>query len=227
MIVLALALSLVTASPILADEVGAQVNGSRSGSLPVVASADQVAGASAAAQAAAGKLFHTNLSGLLGPCSSVAEVVGAGPNVSSVFAAFRQSPDHWSIITNSAWTAMGTGLAAGGDGKVYVSVVFCAQAGGAAPVAPRPASPASSDRAPAPADPAPAGEALVNDPDPADVLDEALPAVGARRGEIRARLDQEAESALPDWYVGVCGDDDRELMLEGADSESGDCPKTT
>ncbi len=59
--VLALALPLVVASPALADEVAAQVTAFPRQHLPVVAGADQVAGGSAAAQAAAGNLFHANI----------------------------------------------------------------------------------------------------------------------------------------------------------------------
>ena len=29
---------------------------------------------------------------------------------------------------------------------------------------------------------------------------------------------------LPDWYIGVCGTDDRERVLESTTSESGACP---
>lgn len=215
---LVLCLSVGTASPAFADEVAAHVAGARSGSLPVVASADQVAGASAASQAAAGRLYHADLSGLLGPCDSVGEVVGTGPNVAVVFSGFRDSPAHMSIITNPAWTAMGTGQATGADGRVYISVVFCDQAGSATPAV----APPVAVSPPAPL----ASTAWVAPASSLDVptLDRPLPALGARRAEIRARLDQEAESMLPDWYIGVCGTDDRERVLESTTSESGACP---
>lgn len=215
---LALFLSVGVASPAFADEVAAQVAGARSGSLPVVASADQVAGASAASQAAAGRVYHADLSGLLGACDSVGEVVGTGPNVAVVFSGLRDSPAHLSIITNPAWTAMGTGQATGADGRVYISVVFCDQAEGATP----PVGPPEVVSPPAPL----ASTAGVA-PDPSEevpALEGLLPALGARRAEIRAMLDQEAESMLPDWYVGVCGTDDRERVLESTTSESGACP---
>ncbi len=214
--ILSLALPLVVASPVLADEVAAQVSSFRGSSLPVVAAADQVAGGSAAAQAAAGNLFHTNISGLLGACDSVGEVVGAGPNVPDVFAAFQQSSSHRSIINNPAWTAMGTGLATGADGTVFVSVVFCKLADTEpAAVAPEPPRPgAASD----PSTPAP------EIAPPAHVLEGALPAIGARRSEIRARLDRQARSMLPDWYVGVCGTGDRGRVFAGRTFDSGACP---
>ena len=215
-LVLSLALPLVVAAPALADEVGAQVSGVRGAGLPILSAADQVAGSSAAAQAAAGKLFHVDLSGLLGVCDSVGEVVGAAADVRSVFAAFQQSSSHRSIITNPAWTAMGTGLATGADGAVYVSVVFCRQAATAAP-------PPTSAQAPAPTNtPAPTAVGVAPPP---FVLDGPLPAIGARRSEIRARLDRQARSMLPDWYTGVCGTGDRVRVLEGLMSDSGACPK--
>lgn len=217
--VVALALSVVVASPALADEVAAQVSSFRGSNLPVVAGADQLAGRSAAAQAAAGKLFHADLSGLLGACDAVGEVVGSAPDAASVFAAFAQSASHRSIINNPAWNAMGTGLATAGDGTVYVSVVFCWQAGvSPVPSEPEPAPAVLSDDAP-PSTPAAAEVAP-----PAPVLEENLPALGARRSEIRARLDRQAKSMLPDWYVGLCGTGDRDRVLADPSSDSGACP---
>jgi len=208
------------ASPVLADEVAAQVSSFRGSSLPVVAAADRVAGGSAAAQAAAGNLFHANISGLLGACDSVGEVVGTGSNVADVFAAFQQSSSHRSIISNPAWTAMGTGLATGANGTVFVSVVFCklsdTKPAAAAPEPPRPV--AASDPASDPSTPTP------EIAPPAQVLEGALPAIGARRSQIRARLDRQARSMLPDWYVGVCGMGDRGRVFAGRTSDSGACP---
>ena len=217
----ALVLSVGAASPAFADEVAAHVTGARSGSLPVTASADQVAGASAASQAAAGRVYHADLSGLLGPCDSVGEVVGAGPNVAVVFSGFRQSPAHWSIITNPAWTAMGTGQATGADGRVYISVVFCDRAEGAIP----PVAPPEVDSSPLLR--LDRFESLPPPRQDVATLDGSLPAIGARRGEIRAKLDRQAKSMLPDWYVGLCGTDDRERVLESTTSESGACPQAT
>ena len=136
--VLVLAALAGPATPAFADEVAAEVSKARSESLPVIAAADRVAGASAAAQAAAGDIFHTELSGLLGTCDAVGEVVGAGPNISSVFSAFQQSADHRNIITHPTWTAIGTGQATGSNGVLYVSVVFCQLAGDPGPPEPPP-----------------------------------------------------------------------------------------
>ena len=210
---MALVLSLIAATPVLADEVAAQVNNSRASSLAMVAAADQVAGASAAAQAAAGTVFHTDLSGLLGLCDSVGEIVGTGPNIPIVFSAFRQSASHWQILTNPTWTAMGTGQATGIDGRVYVSVVFCRQAGGAV----------SELSTPSPR-PSPTVNSLLYVGRKSAILTGDLPALGARRGQIRARLDDQAKSTLPDWYVGKCGVDDRDRVLGAGTPEAGSCP---
>lgn len=216
--VLALTLSVVFTAPALADEVAAHVTTIRAESLPVIPSADRVAGSSAAAQASAGKIFHADLSGLFPSCDSVGEVVGVGSNVPAVFSAFRQSANHWGLLNNPAWTALGTGQAIGADGMVYVSVVFCHQTGNETAVSPPVGQEASPSRSPSVAS---------TDPGhlrPTVQLDETLPAIGARRSEIRARLDGQAESVLPDWYVGKCGTEDRSRILEGTPSESGSCP---
>jgi hypothetical protein len=208
----------VFTSPVLADEVAAHVATIRAGSLPVTPNADRVAGSSAAAQASAGKIFHADLSGLFASCDSVGEVVGVGSDVPAVFSAFRQSANHWSLLNNPAWTALGTGQAIGADGMVYVSVVFCRLLINETPVSP-PVGQA-----------APPGKSLsVASTDPGHLrptaqLDETLPAIGARRSAIRARLDGQAQSVLPDWYVGSCGTADRARILGGALSESGSCP---
>ena len=215
--ILSLALHLLAASPALADEVGAQVNGVRPDGIAVIPSADQVAGASAAAQAAAGSLFHADVSGLLGTCESVGEVVGTGYDVPSVFSAFRKSSSHWSIITDPTWNAMGTGQATGTDGMVYVAVVFCRQTDGTSAAAATP--PATG---PATVHSAPNAEASNERFEEAPVPDEVLSDLAAHRAEIRDMLDGQAKSMLPDWYVGICGTADRRI-LEGETSESGSC----
>ena len=232
---LCIALPLVVVAPALADDVAAQVAGIRGSSLPVVAGADQAAAASAAAQAAASDIFHADVSGLLGPCESVGEVVGAGPNVSAVFAAFQQSSSHRSIITHPAWTAMGTGLAYSDAGTTYLSVVFCQQATNVAPPT-DPGLPPDSTEDPPAVTPKPASAEATSSPTLAPsstnqdaevvpVLDEILPAIGARRAQIREQLDLQARSALPDWYIGVCRTADRDRVLEGGTNDSGTCPK--
>ena len=130
---------------------------------------------------------------------------------------------------------MGTGLAHSDDGTTYLSVVFCRQADNVIPPPDPGLPPDSAEDAPAVSpEPAPA-EALSSPteaPSSTDqqaefvpVLNEILPALGARRTQIRERLDLQARSALPDWYTGVCGTVDRDRVLEGGSNDSGTCPK--
>ena len=137
---LALALSLVlvlaTASPASADELQSKVNAVRSNHLSLLSAADQVAQRSAAAQAAADTLSHTNLTPLLDVCTRAGEVIGEGATVDAIFDAFRGSPLHWKLITSADWTSMGTGLAVSATGTLYVSIVFCRAAGTPTPSAP-------------------------------------------------------------------------------------------
>lgn len=243
LLVLSLVLSLGVSSPALANDVAAHVTSFRGSSLPAAAHPSQIAAASASTQASADKLFHTDLSSLLGTCESVGEVVGSGPNVSEIFAAFRQSGSHREIITNPAWTAMGTGLAHSADGTTYLSVVFCRQAGTPVTV---PESTPAQEEAPestpapgyvtpakpleplpvfSPALETPAQTPVIELPGEVPALQEFLPAIGARRNEIREKLDRQAKSTLPDWYVGVCGTVDRDRVLEDSTADSGACPK--
>ena len=224
----------------------------RGSSLPAAAHPSQIAAASASTQASADNLFHTNLSSLLGTCESVGEVVGRGPNVSEIFAAFRQSGSHREIINNPTWTAMGTGLAHSADGTTYLSVVFCRQAGTqetvpeSTPAQEAPESTPAREEAPestpaqemdspekAPKSPAvdsptlqpPAQTPVIEQPEGVPALKGLLPAIGARRNEIREKLDRQAKSTLPDWYVGVCGTVDRVRVLDDSTADSGACPK--
>jgi hypothetical protein len=220
---LALVLMLTTAAPAHADEVASHVRAVRS-DLSTNAAADRVADNSAAAIAAAGTLFHTDLSSLLGPCESAGEIIGYGPDVASVFIGFRNSAPHWSILTNPSWTAMGTGLSADSSGRVYVSVVFCEESEGSS-VQPVPPSPVPagdegshvSQQAPAPRIESIPGKAV-------DRIQGYIPAIGARRALIRAQLDDHAQAMLPDWYTGVCGKDDRGRVLDDLEANSGACP---
>ncbi len=203
---LGLAVSWVLAgmASVTADDLAAAINSLRSPSLALSAEASRVAGRSASAQAAAGSLFHTDLSGILGVCTSAGEVVGSGPDVPAIIAGFRGSPSHMGIITNSRWTSMGTGQARGGDGALYVSVVFCEQDG-----QPPPANPPSTAPA-APASPAPPGS-----PAPAPL-------------EAEPDGNWLPEDAPHDWVVGVCwglDDRDRSLDVERAALDAGTCPQ--
>lgn len=143
----ALALAL-TAAPAGADEVDAAVAAARGAGLPTASDLEETANASAAAQAAAGSLFHASIGSLTSLCAAAAEIVGRGPSVSAIFSAFRTSSLHWKELSDPGWTSMGTGLVAGGDGNLYVSVVFCRQSGASAPGT-RSTRPSGSGTAPA------------------------------------------------------------------------------
>jgi hypothetical protein len=138
--------------PASADAVDSAVAAARGGALGIQADAEATANASASRQATDQAISHASISHLTSVCSRAAEIVGAGPNVDLVFAGFRNSPNHWSKLTDPGWTSMGTGAVVGADGKVYVSVVFCEGAGGS----PAPPPPAPSPAPPPPADPPPA-----------------------------------------------------------------------
>jgi hypothetical protein len=153
---LVLAWAVVAAAvPALADEVDAAVAAARGASLRVVTEVEQLAVSSARSQAARQQLGHVSLAQLEG-CTAAGEVVGRGPDVAAVFAAFRDSPTHRAVITDPRWTAMGSGLAQGGDGYLYVSVVFCLLAAPPRQPAPQPAPPPPSSQL---AMPPPAGAA--------------------------------------------------------------------
>ncbi|MDH5372369.1 MAG: hypothetical protein OEX97_05450 [Acidimicrobiia bacterium] len=137
---IAIALITLIALPAIADDLDSAVTSARGNSLPILSEAEALATASARAQAAAEKPFHADLSPLLGVCDSVGEVVGVGPNVERIFEAFAASGGHWSVITSSNWTSMGSGQTRGADGYLYVSVVFC-QGDGVPSPTPTPTTP--------------------------------------------------------------------------------------
>jgi len=188
--VVALVVSLITAAPASADDVAGHVASARSESLPVVEDADRAATASAVAQATARRIFHADISGLLGTCASAGEIVGMGPNLGAVFQAFHQSVPHRDILMNPAWTGIGTGHATGADGKVYVSVVFCRVAGSVDVLMEAP----TANLAPSPPTTGPGTK-------PTDV-----PAA-VRRIDIREWLDPQAASMLATRYVESCRGD--------------------
>ena len=148
------------AVPAYADDLGAAVNAVRNPDLPIDGVVDGFAQQAANRIANAQNLTHSNIGNLLGHCSAVGEVIGYGGDIGSIMTAFRNSSSHWSIISNSKWTAMGTGQVRDASGTLWVSVVFCVLA--AAP-SPPPAAPAP---APAPAAPAPAQSAPPPPPPP-------------------------------------------------------------
>lgn len=110
-----------------ADSVDSALAVSRGNGLPTRPELESTATASANRQARNGQLSHSDLGSLSSICSRAGEVLGAGPDVASVFTAFRASPTHWELITDPAWTAAGTAVTRGADGLVYVAVVFCVE----------------------------------------------------------------------------------------------------
>lgn len=151
--------------PASADAVDSAVAAARGGALPTQSDAEATANASASRQAADQAISHGSLSHLTSVCSRAAEIVGSGPNVDIVFSGFRGSPNHWSKLTDPAWTSMGTGAVVGADGKVYVAVVFCQESGASPAPPPPPSAPPPPPSAP-PTPPAPP-----SDPHPPTVPD--------------------------------------------------------
>lgn len=139
----------IGALPASADAVDTAVNSSRSTPLVNRPELESVAASSAARQAAAGSLSHTSLGGLTAVCSSAGEIVGVGSSIQVIFDSFRASPYHRDLLVSPAWTAMGTAAVTGGDGRIYVSVVFCTELNPSAP-APPPPPPPPPQPAPAP-----------------------------------------------------------------------------
>lgn len=150
-----------------ADAVDSAVAAARGAALANRADLEQTANQAAARMASAGSLSHSGLGHLTGACSSAAEVVGYGPNVATVFAAFKQSPAHWPLVVDQRWTAVGTGAARDAAGTVFVSVIFCKEWNPSAP--PPPPAP-SPDPGPAPAPaPQPASPSLPPEYEPVEV----------------------------------------------------------
>lgn len=138
------------ALPASADAVDSAVAATRGSGLPIQGDAEATANASAARQAANGAMSHASIGHMTSVCNRAAEIVGAGPSIELIFTGFRASPNHMSKLLDPGWTSMGTGVATGADGTVYVAVVFCQ--GGAIPTpSPTPAPTPLPTSPPAPA----------------------------------------------------------------------------
>lgn len=118
-------LLLSVALPAQADDLASAVNGARGQALPVDGNVDGFAQRAADRISAGQSLVHSDLSPLLGSCNAVGEVMGYGPDLASVMAAFALSPSHWNTINQSKWNAMGTGQVRDSGGRLWVAVVFC------------------------------------------------------------------------------------------------------
>ncbi|MGH8926021.1 MAG: CAP domain-containing protein [Acidimicrobiia bacterium] len=150
----AVALVLLAALPARADDLGAAVNAVRSPDLVIDGTVDGFAQAAANRIASGQSLVHSNLGPLLSTCSSAGEVLGYGPDVPTVMTAFANSPSHWTVIQQSKWNAMGTGIATDSGGRLWVAVVFCALP--TQSVAPPPPPPTTAPPPPPTAAPPPA-----------------------------------------------------------------------
>lgn len=138
------------AIPAAADEVGSSVAAARGSGLASHGDSEWTADSSAASQAANGAVGHASITHLGSTCSRAAEIVGSGPTVQLVFAGFRASATHSSILSDPAWTAMGSGVAKGSDGKLYISVIFCVPSSGSVTQPAPPTPPPAPDPPPAP-----------------------------------------------------------------------------
>lgn len=80
----------------------------------------------ASRMAESGYIFHTeDLGDRIGwGWQAWAENVGFGPSVEMIHPAFMNSWHHQSNILNPAYNYVGVGVAYGGDGRVFVAVVF-------------------------------------------------------------------------------------------------------
>jgi hypothetical protein len=159
---------LLVAGPARADDVSAAVATARGGSgLAVDGDLSAFAQAASSRQASAGDISHSNLNPLLGKCNAAGEVVGKGPDVAAVFAAFAQSPGHWNTIRSSKWNALGTGAVWDAAGMVYVTVVFCQLSGAVS-------SPPPSAPPPPPTTAAPTSRVVASSPSPAPAAVQAV-----------------------------------------------------
>jgi len=150
----AMSLALTFPAVAHADAVDSAVAAARGSALTNLAELEATANSAASRLASARALSHSSLGHLTGICSSAGEVVGYGPDVASIFVAFKKSPAHWPLIVAKTWTAVGTGIARDAAGTVYVSIVFCQEWNPSspppAPAPPPPPPPASPPPVPAP-----------------------------------------------------------------------------
>ncbi|MGH2706417.1 MAG: CAP domain-containing protein [Actinomycetota bacterium] len=115
------------------------------GAVAVDAAATSIAQTHATEMAAAGGIYHTSLSTVIGDAAGAGQNVGRGPTVDDVHQAFLADAVHRAILLKSTFTHVGIGLAPYGDGVMVVED-FLAKTG-TATTAPTPSAP------PAPAAP--------------------------------------------------------------------------
>ena len=85
-----------------------------------------VARAHAKAMEAAGSIFHNTSLAVEAPAGwqTVGENVGMGPSCRAVARALLKSPEHRENILDRTYTEVGAGVAAAGDGTLYVTEDF-------------------------------------------------------------------------------------------------------
>ncbi|MPY94058.1 MAG: hypothetical protein GEV08_13645 [Acidimicrobiia bacterium] len=80
--------------------------------------------AQAQAMAAAGNIYHSDISSLLGSWWTVGENVGVGPAVAPIHDALVASPGHYANIAHGGYTSMGVGVVVDAAGRVWTAHVF-------------------------------------------------------------------------------------------------------
>lgn len=132
---------MLAALPARADDVATAVGAARGQPLPVDGFVDGFAQGAAERIAGIQDLVHSDLSTLLGPCTAAGEVIGYGPDLTSIMSGFAASPGHWTTINKPTWNAVGTGAVLDGNGRLWVVIVFCTLSGTPAPTtSPSPAT---------------------------------------------------------------------------------------
>jgi uncharacterized protein YkwD len=95
------------------------------GPLAEAGDADAKAQQQANQMAAAGNIYHSDLtSGIQPGWSAVGENVGVGSTIDSVAAALQASAPHCANLLSGNYNQVGVGIAIGSDGRVYVAQEF-------------------------------------------------------------------------------------------------------
>lgn len=72
----------------------------------------------------AGRIYHSEIGVLLGGWWTVGENVGVGPAVAPIHQALLDSPPHYANISHSPFTAMGVGVVADAQGRIWTVHVY-------------------------------------------------------------------------------------------------------
>jgi uncharacterized protein YkwD len=74
--------------------------------------------------AASGGIYHSDISQLLGPWSTVGENVGVGPSVDAIQNALLASPGHYRNLSDGGFGYVGVGVFVDASGRVWTAHVF-------------------------------------------------------------------------------------------------------